>query len=137
MRGFFSETKELFGSLSGGKHAYEFPRAFLAFVLGGICCSIRFTCLAAFVPLGLILAIQRRRTSVVSIMVYLILVCASAGLLGLTLTILLDRFMYGFWAIPFLGNIHFNVILGGYHCRRMVSLYAELVRLTLLFFINA
>jgi hypothetical protein len=62
--------------------------------------------------MGVLLALQQQNRSVLSVISYLFRVCALPGLSGLAITLLLDRFMFGFWAIPFLGNIHFNVILG-------------------------
>ena len=93
--GLFLVGKEFLGRQPGA----SFPTC-LAFYLGGICCSIRFTCLASFVPMGLILSLQRRST-----IKFLFGFCLIPGLLGLGTTLLIDRYMYGFWAIPVLGNI--------------------------------
>ena len=82
-------------------------RAWIAFFLGGICVSIRFTCLTAYIPMGIILALDNNNT-----IAYLFGICALPGLLGFVSTLLLDKVMYGFWAIPVLGNFHFNVIQG-------------------------
>eukprot|EP00539_Tryblionella_compressa_P015119 CAMPEP_0178848634 /NCGR_PEP_ID=MMETSP0746-20121128/19442_1 /TAXON_ID=913974 /ORGANISM="Nitzschia punctata, Strain CCMP561" /LENGTH=63 /DNA_ID=CAMNT_0020513643 /DNA_START=56 /DNA_END=244 /DNA_ORIENTATION=- len=41
---------------------------------------------------------------------YLLEVCALFGFLGFLSTVILDRIMFGYWAIPVLGNFHFNVI---------------------------
>jgi len=82
-------------------------RSWFAFFLGGICVSIRFTCLTAYIPMGIILARQTKNT-----FNYLFRVCALAGLLGFLSTVILDRVMFGVWAIPVLGNFHFNVIQG-------------------------
>jgi Alg9-like mannosyltransferase family len=86
-------------------------KACLAFFLGGICSAIRFTCLTIYIPMGIILAYQFSSNATTRIS-YVLTVCAVFGALGLLWTILLDRFMYGFWAFPVLGNIHFNVIQG-------------------------
>ena len=43
---------------------------------------------------------------------YLFLVCAFGGFLGFLSTVILDRAIFGVWAIPVLGNLHFNVIEG-------------------------
>ena len=102
--------KELLGNENGRRSSL--PRAFLAFFLGGICCSVRFTCLAAFVPMGLILAFQRRCRSLVFVVGYVVGICAAPGIAGLFLTLLLDRYVYGFWAFPLLGNIQFNILEG-------------------------
>jgi hypothetical protein len=61
--------------------------------------------------MGLILAYTTYTTIKLRIL-YLFGVCALFGLLGLLSTFVLDRIMYGFWAIPMLGNFHFNVIQG-------------------------
>jgi len=82
-------------------------RAWIAFFLGGICVSIRFTCLTAYIPMGIILALDNNNT-----IAYLFGICALPGFLGFVSTLLLDKVMYGFWAIPVLGNFHFNVIQG-------------------------
>jgi len=89
----------------------EIQRASLAFFLGGISCSIRFTSLTAFIPMGIILAFSRSR-SILSRMGYLFGVCAFWGMIGLLVTLILDRHMYGFTAVPFLGNFQFNVVEG-------------------------
>jgi hypothetical protein len=65
--------------------------------------------------MGFILAFQQQPTSLVSIMKYLMGACAVPGLSGLSITLLIDRAMYGFWAFPFLANIQFNVILGRFN----------------------
>jgi len=85
------------------------PRACLAFFLGGICSSIRFTCLAAYIPMGLVLS-WLSYTTMTSKLSYLLEVCALFGFLGFLSTVILDRIMFGYWAIPVLGNFHFNVI---------------------------
>lgn len=89
------------------------PRSCLAFFLGGLSCSIRFTSLAAFVPMGIILSVSGSK-SLISTMNYLIGVCALFGLSGLAVTVALDRYMYGFPAVPFLGSIQFNVLEGAF-----------------------
>ncbi|KAL7551850.1 hypothetical protein ACHAWF_015051 [Thalassiosira exigua] len=101
------------------------PRAKLAFILGGLSACVRFTSLAAWVPIGLIVALRSGHPSNSSrkehngtklngrkILHTLIGLCATHGAIGILLGCCIDRWFYGFWAIPFLGNIHFNVILG-------------------------
>ncbi|KAG7363978.1 Alg9-like mannosyltransferase family-domain containing protein [Nitzschia inconspicua] len=84
--------------------------ACIAFFLGGVCSAIRFTCLTIYVPLGVILSLKlHTKTATVS---YLMGICAIFGASGFLSTVLLDRIMYGFWAFPVLGNIHFNVLQG-------------------------
>ena len=88
---------------------FNFIRGCLAFFLGGLSVSLRFTSVAAFVPMGLILA--SRRQSVASKMGYLFVPCAVFGVLGIAAALMVDREFFGFWTLPFLGNFHFNVIL--------------------------
>lgn len=85
-------------------------RACFAFFLGGICVSIRFTCLTAYIPMGIILSLHTKTTK--TAISYLFRVCALAGMLGFVCTVVLDRAMFRVWAIPVLGNFHFNVIQG-------------------------
>ena len=89
----------------------RFRRARIAFLLGGMCCSIRFTSLAAYIPMGIVLALQESGP-VLAFCGYILSVCAIPGLCGLLVTLLVDRYIYGFHVVPLLGNIHFNVILG-------------------------
>jgi phosphatidylinositol glycan class B len=86
--------------------------------------SIRFSSIAAWAPLGLITSL--RLSSAPSIRSHGLKetalewnkcfkawgFCAFFGMLGLLLSCLVDRYYYGFWALPFLGNFHFNVLLG-------------------------
>ena len=105
----FFKIKEFLGNR---KRVSILP-TFFAFFLGGICCSIRFTCLLAYVPMGIILSLQQKSRSVIT---FLIGYCLIPGFLGLGATVIIDRFFYGFWAIPVLGNIQFNIILGMSFC---------------------
>lgn len=125
----------------------------MAFVVGGLSACVRFTALAAWIPLGLIVAIRsgfvydcntfevsnntqsnatknvsglkrdyetakslsfrrRRYCSYKAMCKTLFGLCALYGTVGIAIGCLIDRLMYGFWAIPFLGNFHFNVLLG-------------------------
>jgi hypothetical protein len=100
--------KEFLSSEAGGNTStISTLKAWFAFFLGGICVSIRFTCLTAYIPIGIILARQTR-----NMFRYLFLVCALAGFLGFISTVLFDRAMFGVWALPVLGNFSFNVIEG-------------------------
>lgn len=72
--------------------------------------AVRFTSLAAWIPIGILLALQRPR--LVDRMYYLVMPCALFGLVGIGLSLIVDRYFYGFWTIPFLGSLHFNVVLG-------------------------
>jgi phosphatidylinositol glycan class B len=103
--------QDLLGDQQKRPSKYGTVRACLAFFLGGISSAIRFTSLAAFVPMGLILA-SRRQGGVGSMMGFLFGSCALFGLLGIVATLVVDKSFYGFWVAPFLGNFHFNVVLG-------------------------
>lgn len=92
--------------------SHSIPRACLAFFIGGLSCSIRFTSLAGFVPMGILLASKKLSRSAASALVYLFCVCAVYGLSGIAVTLALDRRMYGFPVFPILGNIDFNVLQG-------------------------
>jgi predicted benzoate:H+ symporter BenE len=122
-------TQELLSAPNGHQPSHESwiaaTRACIAFFLGGICAAIRFSCLAAFIPMGVILALQQAKGIPRRGLSYLFGVCALHGFLGLALTIALDRYAYGFWAIPLLGNFHFNVALGE-RCPRSWIVQCEL-----------
>ena len=100
---------------SVGKHGH-FLRAKFAFILGGLSVCVRFTSLAAWIPIGMIISSTCRdntkKYSYKCNMNILFGLCFHFGLLGVILGCCIDRWFYGFWAIPFLGNIHFNVLLG-------------------------
>lgn len=98
-------SPELFGKKSEGFAR----RSSVAFFLGGLSVAIRFTSLAAFIPLGVLLALQQ--DALKAKVAFLFMPCAIWGAMGLFVGLLIDRFFYGFWTIPFLGNFHFNVIL--------------------------
>ncbi|KAL3815480.1 hypothetical protein ACHAXA_000717 [Cyclostephanos tholiformis] len=108
------------GPNSGGKH--ELPRRTkVAFVLGGLSVCMRFTSLAAWIPIGLIISFRSGKTtdsprtkknSHFRMMRTLLGCCVPFGFFGVLMGCCIDRWFYGFWAIPFLGNIHFNVLLG-------------------------
>lgn len=108
--------------------AAAMPRACLAFFVGGCSVAVRSTAAAAFVPMGILLAYQyavqsqhqqqpplwswmSRLQSLLLFCQYLVSPCAMFGLLGLLAAMMVDRFFFGFWTIPFLGNSHFNVVL--------------------------
>ena len=82
-------------------------QAAVAFVLGGMSVAIRFTSLAAWVPLGLLLARKKQST-----LYYLIRPCALFGLAGLGIALVVDRYFFGFWVLPVLGSFQFNVVEG-------------------------
>jgi len=89
-----------------GKISWRF---YLAFFLGGLSAAVRFSAVAAFVPLGIILALKR--DSVLDKLSFLFNPCAFFGVAGLTAAAVVDRIFYGFWTIPALGNLHFNAVL--------------------------
>jgi len=101
---------ELFGDVYSKSDLKVRPIARLAFFLGGISVVIRFTALASYIPLGIIICLRRKSLS--SKMYYLWHICVLSGATGVALGCIVDRFFYGFWAIPFLGSFHFNVLLG-------------------------
>jgi len=82
----------------------------VAFILGGMSVCIRFTSIAAWIPIGLLCC--ARKTTFRGKVFTLFALCASFGLLGIIFGTALDRLFYGFWAIPFLGSFHFNVLQG-------------------------
>jgi GPI mannosyltransferase 3 len=86
----------------------NYLRSSVAFLLGGLGVAIRFTSIAAFVPMGILLALRepRIRTSAL----YLLLPCTVFGLTGIFIASVVDRVYFGFWTIPFLGSFHFNAI---------------------------
>ena len=86
-------------------------QARIAFVLGGLSACVRFTSLAAWIPIGVIIVL-RKNTTAEQKLGTLFGLCAVNGLLGVVLGCCVDRWVYGFWAVPFLGNFHFNAILG-------------------------
>lgn len=86
------------------------PLAQAAFILGGLSVTIRFTALASWIPLGIIVSIRRGTNK--SRMYYLIRLCFACGAIGMGIGCIVDRLLFGFGAVPFLGNFHFNVILG-------------------------
>mmetsp|Transcript_13344 Transcript_13344/g.28971 ORF Transcript_13344/g.28971 Transcript_13344/m.28971 type:complete len:402 (-) Transcript_13344:1501-2706(-) len=97
------------------------PQAKLAFVLGGLSACVRFTSLAAWIPVGLIITFRSgvncgrddaKKYNYRNMLHTLFGLCVTYGLIGVILGCCIDRWFYGFWAIPFLGNIHFNVLLG-------------------------
>lgn len=83
----------------------------LAFVLGGMSVAIRFTSLVAWLPLGVLFALHNSE-SLKSRLAYLIHPCAVCSLVGIGLSLMVDRWFYGFWTFPLLGNLHFNVVEG-------------------------
>ena len=97
-------SPELFGNQTSQS---SFLKACLAFFMGGLSTAIRFTSCIAFVVIGIILATRRGH-----FLTYIIFPCALFGVLGISAAMLVDRYFYGFWTIPLLGNIHFNVIEG-------------------------
>ena len=96
-------------------HYYYYfgSNAKIAFVLGGLGVAIRFTSLAAWIPIGLIISC-RLTTSFMGLMRNIVSLCALYGGCGLFMGCLIDWYFYGgdSVVIPFLGNFHFNVILG-------------------------
>lgn len=61
--------------------------------------------------MGVLIALQQSNWTWSQRIKYLIYTCALFGILGIAIACVIDRVWYGFWAIPFLGSFHFNVIL--------------------------
>jgi GPI mannosyltransferase 3 len=99
-------SPELVGNVSKNKFVL---RSCVAFFLGGLGVIIRFTTIAAFIPMGIILALRYK--SWTHRIRFITFVCAFCGLLGIGFGMVVDRVFYGFWTIPFLANFHFNAIL--------------------------
>ena len=91
------------------QHTHRIWRARAAFFLGGISLAIRGTSVAAYVPIGMLLALKEtswwKKTN------YLLSVCAMHGILGIGLAFVVDFWFFGFPVLPLLGNFHFNVML--------------------------
>jgi phosphatidylinositol glycan class B len=104
-------SPELLGPRSGPaeQSSGRILRTCGAFLLGGMSVSIRGTAVAAFVPMGILLALQE--TSWIRKICYLFFPCALFGLLGIGVALLVDYWFFAFPALPFLGNFHFNVLL--------------------------
>jgi phosphatidylinositol glycan class B len=112
---------ELFGDPSV-RQTFHRPQEKLAFVLGGLSACVRFTTLAAWIPLGLIISFRSgclcnkegntQRVNYKAMIDTLFGICAMYGAAGVVIGCIIDRYFYGFWAIPLLGNFHFNVVLG-------------------------
>eukprot|EP00578_Thalassiosira_sp_NH16_P019241 CAMPEP_0181099622 /NCGR_PEP_ID=MMETSP1071-20121207/12758_1 /TAXON_ID=35127 /ORGANISM="Thalassiosira sp., Strain NH16" /LENGTH=728 /DNA_ID=CAMNT_0023182297 /DNA_START=245 /DNA_END=2432 /DNA_ORIENTATION=- len=110
---------ELFDQ-SNHRGQHHRPQAKLAFVLGGLSACVRFTSLAAWIPLGLAITLrdwvgtshESKKYRFSNVLHTLFGLCVTYGLIGTIFGCCIDRWFYGFWAIPFLGNIHFNVLLG-------------------------
>lgn len=81
----------------------------IAFLLGGVGVVIRFTALAAWIPIGMMVCFRRHFFTA---KVYHFCNACFYGAAGVLLGCVVDRYFYGFWAIPFLGSFHFNVLLG-------------------------
>lgn len=103
---------ELLSDTIPSRSDYKIPRSCLAFFFGGLSCCIRFTSLAAFVPMGIMLSQLRSIWSLGSSLNYLICICAAYGMAGVAISLALDYSFYEFLAVPFLGNIQFNVLEG-------------------------
>lgn len=131
-------SPELFGryelQIQHQQRNYSYRRnAKIAFVLGGLSVAIRFTSLAAWIPIGLILSfrdmyIGSRKESNENAFrngLYTVLnLCALYGGMGLLIACMIDWYFYDKIVIPFLGNIHFNVILGMCFMGRSIEFFA-------------
>jgi len=120
-------SPELFGQYNSDSKVGHHTRlqAKVAFIIGGLSACIRFTSLAAWIPMGLIISYRSgiyditnnddkktKKYNYKNMIHTLFCLCVTYGLFGVIIGCFIDRYFYGFWAIPFLGNIHFNVVLG-------------------------
>ena len=96
-------------SVKGDSSSRRVWRARAAFFLGGMSLSIRGTAVAAYIPMGILLAWQEG--SWMRRIAYLFNICALYGLFGISVAFLVDHWFFGFPTLPFLGNFYFNVIL--------------------------
>ena len=100
---------ELFGRRDiDGNVAETRPVAILAFVMGGISVAIRFSAVAYWIPVGVIVCLRSKCVSRSFCLYFL------SGVAGIILSCVVDSALYGFIVIPFLGSFHFNVLLGEY-----------------------
>ena len=120
-------SPELFGRYQPQKqqqqnHIYR-RNAKIAFILGGLSVAIRFTSLAAWIPIGLILSFrgisvgsskEANENTFQNGFYTVFNLCALYGAIGLLIACMIDWYFYDMIVIPFLGNFHFNVILGMY-----------------------
>jgi GPI mannosyltransferase 3 len=86
-------------------------RSNVAFCIGGISVAIRFTSVAAYIPMGILLAWKVCNPTWSSRIRFVCSCCAGWGLMGVCTSMLVDRWFFGFWTLPLLGNFHFNVLL--------------------------
>ncbi|GKZ01238.1 hypothetical protein MPSEU_001074800 [Mayamaea pseudoterrestris] len=100
-------SPELLGNKNG---KWSVVRAAFAFFIGGMSTAIRFTSVTSFLMAGVLLA--NRQTTLLRQLGYIIFPCGLFGALGIGIAMLVDRLFYEFWTVPFIGNIHFNVLLG-------------------------
>ena len=71
---------------------------------------IRFTSIAAWIPMGLILCLKKSTWK--GVMFHLIFTCAFPALCGILFSSIIDWYYYGFLTLPFVASFHFNVVLG-------------------------
>jgi Alg9-like mannosyltransferase family len=118
---------------------YRRTRTGLAFVLGGCSIAIRITAVASFVPLGILLALKQplliydhstkthkndcnkssanapflssRLIGVYQFTRFLFHPCASFGMVGVMIASCCDWYYNGFFSIPILSNLYFNVVM--------------------------
>lgn len=117
----------LLTSSSSNSNNNKSKRPALAFWLGGMSVAIRFTSLAAWIPLGYLWSMHQSQQQPSNLHRYLVNTCALFGALGFLTSLLIDRCFYGVWAIPALGNFHFNVVqgLGSLYGAHPVSWYLK------------
>ncbi len=87
----------------------------IAFLLGGFSVTIRFTALAAWIPLGILTCHrlgEKKSQPVKFKLKYLCNICGLYGMLGVAFGCIIDYFFYGYISVPFVSNTYFNAILG-------------------------
>ena len=88
---------------------YMTPLSLFAMFLGGISVAIRFSAVAFWVPVGLVVCFRKSNSKIKQL-----LLCLITALFGIIFSCVIDNCIYPFEfkVIPFLGSFHFNVILG-------------------------
>jgi phosphatidylinositol glycan class B len=92
---------------------YRKNRNALAFFLMGITVAgVRFTSLAAFLPLYLytLISLLQQPTTDKLTLYHFLLFSSFYGLMGIFICIIIDRYFYGFWTIVSLNNFYINIV---------------------------
>lgn len=117
---------ELHGNNTQSTKLMSNIRHAICFLLGGLSVAMRFSGVMAWIPMGILLGIFHAKSKadagnqqstrmmdwISSFLRYLLEICAFFGALGIAIACLVDKYFYGFWTLPFLGSLHFNVLQG-------------------------